>query len=191
MNFAKASFYSIYVNEQHYDQTCLCLYHLTHPMTKPTKWHVHPAKTQISLGIHPVWSESSLSSQRNIGPLLWTTYWAHSEDWSDWVNAQADLSLHWVHMSFCWFCRVVAHLRTTKMQINLHSLISIVIIRSLDSARPIDDISKISSLLLASAAEQATFSLITFLCKQFFMTWLICKCVCNCFSNHSCTQCWC
>ena len=29
-------------------------------MTKPTKSHVRPAKTQISLGIHPVWSESSL-----------------------------------------------------------------------------------------------------------------------------------
>ena len=28
--------------------------------TKPTKWPVHPAKTEISLGIHPVWSESSL-----------------------------------------------------------------------------------------------------------------------------------
>ena len=27
-------------------------------MTKPTKWSVHPAKTQISLGVHPVWSES-------------------------------------------------------------------------------------------------------------------------------------
>ena len=24
-------------------------------MTKPTKWHVRPAKTQISLGIRPVW----------------------------------------------------------------------------------------------------------------------------------------
>ena len=27
-------------------------------MTKPTKWHLCPAKTQITLGIHPVWSES-------------------------------------------------------------------------------------------------------------------------------------
>ena len=36
------------------------------------------AKTQISLGIHPVWSESSLSAWRNIGPL--STCWAHSED---------------------------------------------------------------------------------------------------------------
>ena len=26
-------------------------------MTKPTKWHVRPAKTQISLGFRPVWSE--------------------------------------------------------------------------------------------------------------------------------------
>ena len=31
-----------------------------HSMTKPTIWHVCPAKTQISLGIRPVWSESSL-----------------------------------------------------------------------------------------------------------------------------------
>ena len=23
--------------------------------------------------------------------------------WSDWVDAQADLSLRWAHMSFCWF----------------------------------------------------------------------------------------
>ena len=32
-------------------------------MTKPTKWHVRPAKTQISLGIRPVWSESLLCTQ--------------------------------------------------------------------------------------------------------------------------------
>ena len=32
-------------------------------VTKPTKWHVRPAKTQISLGICPVWSESSLCTQ--------------------------------------------------------------------------------------------------------------------------------
>ena len=28
--------------------------------------------------------------------------------WSDWVDAQADLSLHWEHRSFCWFCHVPA-----------------------------------------------------------------------------------
>ena len=53
-------------------------WHLSRRMSKPTKWRVRPAKSQISLGIRPVWSESSLSVWRNIGPL--TTYWAHSED---------------------------------------------------------------------------------------------------------------
>ena len=32
-------------------------------MTKPTKWQMRPAKTQISLGIRPVWSESLLCAQ--------------------------------------------------------------------------------------------------------------------------------
>ena len=39
---------------------------------------VRPAKTQISLGIRPVWSESSLSAWRNLGSLA--THWAHCED---------------------------------------------------------------------------------------------------------------
>ena len=38
----------------------LCMNHL---MTKPAKWQVCPAKNQISLGIRPVWSESSLCAQ--------------------------------------------------------------------------------------------------------------------------------
>ena len=37
--------------------------HLSCRMTKPTKWHVCPAKTQISLGNYPVWSESLLCAQ--------------------------------------------------------------------------------------------------------------------------------
>ena len=51
---------------------------MSHLMTKPIKWHVRPAKTQISLGIRRVWSESSLSAWRKIRSL--DTYWAHSED---------------------------------------------------------------------------------------------------------------
>ena len=39
---------------------------------------VRPVKTQIILGIHPVWSESSLSAWRKLGSLA--THWAHSED---------------------------------------------------------------------------------------------------------------
>ena len=31
--------------------------------------------------------------------------------WSDWSSAaQADLSLRWAHMSFCWFCHAVAQM---------------------------------------------------------------------------------
>ena len=46
--------------------------------TKPTKLHVRPAKTQISLGIRPAWSESSLSAWRKLGSLA--IHWVHSED---------------------------------------------------------------------------------------------------------------
>ena len=47
-------------------------------MSKPTKWPVRPAKTQISLGICPVWSESSLSTWRKHGSLATHCLrWAH------------------------------------------------------------------------------------------------------------------
>ena len=29
--------------------------------------------------------------------------------WSDWADAQADLSLRWAHMPFFWFCQDAAH----------------------------------------------------------------------------------
>ena len=91
-------------------------------MTKQTKWPMHPVKTQISLGICPVWSESSLCTQ-------WIAQdpkflHADSED-SDqtgqmprliWVftgcicvDAQDDPSLCLVHV-ICWFCCAQAHM---------------------------------------------------------------------------------
>ena len=48
------------------------------PHDKTNKVTVRPAKTQISLGIRPVWSESSLPAWRNLGSLA--THWAHRED---------------------------------------------------------------------------------------------------------------
>ena len=47
-------------------------------MTKPTKWPLCLTKTQISLGIRLVWSESSLSAWRKLGSLA--TRWLHRED---------------------------------------------------------------------------------------------------------------
>ena len=72
------------------------------PHDKTNKMTVRPAKTQISLCICPVWSESSVCAQ-------WVSkdpsfLHADSKDWSDW----ADPSLHWAHMPFCWFCHEAA-----------------------------------------------------------------------------------
>ena len=78
------------------------------PHDKTNTMTVRPAKTQISLGICPVWSECSLSTWRKPGSL--DTYWVHSEDWSDWADVQADLSLCWAHRSFYWFCHEAAHI---------------------------------------------------------------------------------
>ena len=70
-------------------------------MTKPAKWHVRPAKTQISLGIRPVWSESSLCAQRVAKDPMFLH--ADSEDWSDGVDAQTDPSLRWAQTHFVGF----------------------------------------------------------------------------------------
>ena len=70
---------------------------------KTNKVSVRPAKTQISLGIHPVWSESSLCAQwvaknpRTVNTLIRL---GGCPDWSE--------SLLGAH-SFCWFCHVAAH----------------------------------------------------------------------------------
>ena len=60
-----------------------------YPHDKTNKMTLRPAKTQISLGIRPIWSESSLCAR-------WVAkkpsfLHADSEDWSDWAGAQADL----------------------------------------------------------------------------------------------------
>ena len=50
--------------------------YLSRLMTKPTKWHVRLVKTQISLGVRPVY-QSLLSAWRKLGSF--TTHWTHSE----------------------------------------------------------------------------------------------------------------
>ena len=70
---------------------------------------VRPAKTQISLGIRPVRSESSLSAWRNPRPLA--THWVHSEysDQSRWMprlirvfaGRRVALLVSSCHGSFC------------------------------------------------------------------------------------------
>ena len=57
------------------------------------------AKTQDSLGIRPVCSESSLCTVRVANDLNF--HQSDSEDWPDWADGKADLSLRFPHRSFC------------------------------------------------------------------------------------------
>ena len=50
---------------------------MSHNMTNPTEWPLRQAKTQISLGIYPVWSETLLSAWRKLG--VFATSWVHSK----------------------------------------------------------------------------------------------------------------
>ena len=69
---------------------------------------VRLAKTQISLGIRPVWSESSLCAQWVAKEPGFFMRAAKTDQTG--LDAQADLSLRWAHISFCWFCHEAAHL---------------------------------------------------------------------------------
>ena len=82
--------------------------------TKPTKWYVRPAKTQISLGIRPVWSESSLCAQR----VAKDPSFLHADSENFAQTAQSDLSLRWARMPFCWFCHEAAQRNYTKIHDN-------------------------------------------------------------------------
>ena len=74
-------------------------YHdLSRSMTKPTNDLCAQRRLR---SIRPVWSESLLSAWRKVGSLA--PHKVQSEDWSDWADAQADLSLRWVHRSFVGF----------------------------------------------------------------------------------------
>ena len=73
-----------------------------------TKWPVCLANTQISLGICQVWSVLPVRMKKpSVLSLPLSALW---RPWSDWVDAQADLSLSWVHRSLFWFCHAAAHL---------------------------------------------------------------------------------
>ena len=84
-------------------------------MTKPTKWHVRPTKSQISLGIFPVWSKSSLSTK--VGPKCWTmlkhvgNHWKNADIWQTCeLTAGFTTSLTYEPI---WVSKVFSELRTS------------------------------------------------------------------------------
>ena len=93
-----------------YDQLlvwdCMCISYEP-PHDKTSNVVVRPAKTQISLGIRPVWSVFAVRMKK-----VWVLSYPLSAQrrlWSDWADAQADLGLRWAQ-SFCWFCHEAAHM---------------------------------------------------------------------------------
>ena len=70
-------------------------------MTKPTKMSVVPAKIQISLGIHPVWTVFVVRPTGSQGPKVSSC--GQQRLYSDWADAQADLNLSWAHNHFVGF----------------------------------------------------------------------------------------
>ena len=98
---------------------------MSHNMTKPTKWHVRRAKTQINMGIRPVWSEPSLSAWRK----LWTlaTHWAHSRD-SDQTGCPGWSESSLAAQSFCWFYHGLAHISSVSLFDFCWSSVSVLVL---------------------------------------------------------------
>ena len=61
-----------------------------------------PAKTQISWASAQSNHSLRCLHEETLGPYI-ATHWVHSKDWSDWADAQADLSLCRAHTHFVGF----------------------------------------------------------------------------------------
>ena len=96
-------------------------------VTKPTKWHVSPAKTQISLGIRQVWTGFAVRVKK--AWVLSYTLSAQRRLWSDWADAQADLSLRWAHNHFVGFVTMrLICLSPCDMQLRIHMFLKLNIL---------------------------------------------------------------
>ena len=91
----------------------------------------HAENVNIMLGFSIIWMKLNISRSMNktnkmtCPPSLIRVFAVHMKKhwalnylfsaqwrlWSDWADAQADLSLHWAHMSFCWFSHMAVHIR--------------------------------------------------------------------------------
>ena len=77
---------------------------------------VTPVKTQISLSICPVWSVFADRMKKAL--VLSYPLSAQQRLWSDWADAQADLSLCWAQMPFCSFCHEAAQIKNQMTSSN-------------------------------------------------------------------------
>ena len=101
---------------------------------KKKKWPLCPAKTQISLSDQPGHPPSLIRAFTVRMKKPWVLSYPLSTQlklWSDWPDAQADLSLRCAHRSFV-FCFVGRRLKYCKNQKNSDTLkIAVIILRCL------------------------------------------------------------
>ena len=84
--------YILLIMSDHFDNCC------SSGLQLRKVWKFWKTKTSLVIRLCPheeTFGPYTLSAQRRL--------------WSDWADAQADPSLHWVHIRFCWFCCAVAH----------------------------------------------------------------------------------
>ena len=68
-------------------------------MTKPTKWLCGQRRCKSA------WAFARSDHSLQCALIKESSFLhADSDDWSNSKDAQADLSLHWAHKPFCWFC---------------------------------------------------------------------------------------
>ena len=91
------------------------------PHDKTNKMSVRPAKTRISLGIRPVWSFFPVHMKKP-----WVLSYPLSTQrrlWSDWADAQADLSWHFVGFVMRWL--ILSQIKHIKVNENMSILLGL------------------------------------------------------------------
>ena len=110
MNLAKKKCVAIIKSGNFFSKNCKFFHtYLSRLKTEPTKWSVRPARTQPQPG-HP---PSLISLRSTLNGYSWrpnVSSCGQRRLWSDWADAQADLSLRWAHLPFCWLCHEAAYL---------------------------------------------------------------------------------
>ena len=102
---------------------------------KTNKWLVRQAKTQISLGIRPVWTETSPPAWGKLGSFA--THWAKAKTLIRLGGCPGWSESSLAHMSFCWFCHAAAQIieYENSLSVSVKELVIPSTIRSSMSSR--------------------------------------------------------
>ena len=97
---------------------------------KIVDWDVKPQYNQ------PTFISIFCISESNFSFVVSYPLSAQRSLWSDWTDAQADLSLCWAHVSFCWFCHAEAQMFPVKTTPSFHGGLQQITIKILNIRTP-------------------------------------------------------